>query len=142
MTPIKLSEMERLAKEATQGEWKWAREWKKDTHDSNYDGSMAGLDPEILWYGMDGEEGIYCPKEADSKWITTAQPLTISRLCEAIRIAHVALEFYKGNFDGRQGTKWNSDIFYYEDNCGYTTTQDESTAKEALTKINSLVDLS
>ena len=119
MTPIKLSELELHAEAVKKTEWcdcgDDPRNQNRLTGEVNHDQSCKNR---------------------------RSNALTISRLCEAIRIAHVALEFYKGNFDGRQGTKWNSDIFYYEDNCGYTTTQDESTAKEALTKINSLVDLS
>lgn len=92
MTPIKISELERLAKDAA------------DSTES-YSYQDGEIDP---WHILDA-----------------SQPLTISRLCEALRIAVDALDK-------------SDDQHHYEG--GYTP----STIRcaEALTKIQSLVDLS
>ena len=36
---------------------------------------MGALHPNVLWYGMDGEEGIYCPNKADACLISAAPDL-------------------------------------------------------------------
>lgn len=44
-----------------------------------------------------------------------------------------ALEFYAGNFDGKDGTVWNRDTFFIEDKFGLTHTAGGQTkAREAL----------
>ena len=53
----------------TKGPWKWHREWKED---GIYSGSVGCLNPDILWYGMDGEESIYCPNQANAELIAKA----------------------------------------------------------------------
>ncbi len=65
-----LEKLRALDEKATPGPWKWGCEWKKDNHMPAYDGSMGCLEPGVLWYGMDGEEGIYCNNENDSKLLT------------------------------------------------------------------------
>ena len=39
---------------------------------------------------------------------------------QKIRKLTEALEYYAGNFDGREGTKWNGDIFFIETKFGST----------------------
>ena len=59
----------------TPGPWEWSREWKEDKHHSGYNGSMGCLEPGVLWFGMDGEEGIYCPNKQDAQLIAAAPSL-------------------------------------------------------------------
>lgn len=70
MTDEELEELKKLCDDATPGPWKWKMEWKENGH---YSGSMGELDPGVLWYGMDGEEGIYSPKQADAEFIASAR---------------------------------------------------------------------
>ena len=63
----------------TKGPWKWHREWKED---GIYSGSVGCLNPDILWYGMDGEESIYCPNQANAELIATA-PAMYDQLASA-----------------------------------------------------------
>lgn len=69
-------------------------------------------------------------------------PSEILNLCNRItaleseveRYRKVA-EWYAGNFDGREGSKWNGDIFFIETKFGSTETAGGgSFAKEALTQ--------
>jgi len=70
MTPERIAEIRKRVEAATEGPWEWERRWEPDRHLHDYDGSLGCLTTTIgnaiLWYGMDGEEGIYCPLEADA----------------------------------------------------------------------------
>jgi len=44
------------------------------------------------------------------------------------------LRWYKGNFDGKDGTKWNGDLFFIEDKFGNTYSDQGENAKELLTQ--------
>ena len=92
-----MREMEQRIGKATPEPWKWERPWKPDSSMSVYDGSMGCLEPDVLWFGMDGEEGIYCPNKNDSELIAHSR----TDLRKALEIIHEmweALEFY---------TKWH-----------------------------------
>jgi len=74
-------------KKHTPKPWKWEREWKEDSMSSIYDGSMGCLEPDVLWFGMDGEEGIYCSLEANAKLIEAAPDLL--HVAEMVRDAEI-----------------------------------------------------
>lgn len=59
----------------TPAPWKWENKWRKDSWSSFYDGCMGCLGEGILWFGMDGEEGIYCNNETDARLIVAAPEL-------------------------------------------------------------------
>lgn len=56
--------------------WKWEREWEPDKSESHFNGSMGYLtdsnDDTVLWFGMDGAEGIYCPNKEQAALIAAA----------------------------------------------------------------------
>lgn len=72
-----------MATEPTQ--WHWQNKWEKDKSDSAYNGAVGCLldenDNEVLWYGMDGEERIYCPAEEHAALIAAAPALLVA--CQA-----------------------------------------------------------
>lgn len=115
MTPIKLSELERLSKEATNGEW------RSDKNPMREDGKfLRSYNGEHMYHPIS-----HCQLDPNNcDYIAAANPLTISRLCEAIRIAHGALD--------QVGRGRGEDT---------SSTRDYIVVKEALTKINDLVDL-
>lgn len=59
----------------TPGPWKWEREWKEDEYSKYYNGSMGNLEPDILCFGSNGAEGIYCTTKADADLIAAAPDL-------------------------------------------------------------------
>lgn len=81
-----LKEIKDRVEKATPGPWKWNRGWKPDPSSKTYDGFMGELKPDVLWYGMDGEEGIYCNNKFDSELIAHA-PTDITRLLSALELA-------------------------------------------------------
>lgn len=76
----RIEEIEQRTNAATPGPWKWQCEWKEDGYHS---GAMGELKPNILWYGMDGEENIYCHEKINAEFIAHARtdiPYLISRV--------------------------------------------------------------
>lgn len=92
--PIKLSELEAKARDASDAPWvkvehgRFQNLLPKYSIDCNRQNSMSG-DPVVVCENL---------KHKDADFITEANPLTISRLCEAIRIAHGAMENTKVTF--------------------------------------------
>ena len=74
LTPVPLDEIEAAAREATDGPWH----------------QMAAA----AWSGTNESPDLVadCPLYADAIHIATADPLTVSALCEALRIAVEGLE--------------------------------------------------
>lgn len=46
-----------------------------------------------------------------------------------------ALKYYAGNFDGKEGTRWNGDMFFYQDKFGMTESLNEDKAREVLKEL-------
>ena len=93
----RLDEIAARVRAATPGEWKWDHEWKEDGYHS---GAMGCLE-NVLWYGMDGEESIYCPNKYDAELIAHA-PADLTPLLEIVRTQGEVIEDaydYMGNFD-------------------------------------------
>ena len=67
-----------LAKQKPASGWWWENPWAEDSDDERFSGSMGCLVSaagKVLWYGMDGYEGIYCPNSASARLITSAPHL-------------------------------------------------------------------
>lgn len=63
----------KLCEQASPGPWYWRKEWSFDSMYSHYNGAMGELQPNILDYGMDGAEDIYCPKKENSDFIVRSR---------------------------------------------------------------------
>lgn len=78
----------------TPAPWKWQNDWTEDRYSSIYDGSMGHLEPGVLRFGMDGEEGIYCQNEADAHLIAAAP-----EMFEALKLGLKYLKTKRGPED-------------------------------------------
>jgi hypothetical protein len=64
-------------------------------------------------------------------------PLALDMLDEALK----ALEWYQGNFNGKDGSKWRDDTFFYEDKFGGSgSALGKKQAVDSLSRIQSLLD--
>ena len=53
----------------TPGPWKWEREWKGYGIYVSGMGCLKSKSANVLWFGMDGAENIYCPNLYDARLI-------------------------------------------------------------------------
>ena len=73
--------------------------------------------PKERWHEID----IVTNRRVDAEYIAAAHPQAILALIEKVEKMREALEFYKGNFDGKEGSYWLDGYkFIQEDKFGDT----------------------
>lgn len=103
-----------------------AREWTVFLSDGMFE---AMYDEEELLPDLDEGEELVRVREVIASPDETSIPLEdVKKLCEA-------LEYYQGNFNGKDGTKWRDGMLFVEDKFGSTEDASCDVASMALSTI-------